>query len=234
MTVSVRWSMRLLVVQHQASPGELLRYRLMPQHAVETACDEFTTEKFAVSCNFDAALIARSINEDSRFGIIRSIRSIRPDLPILIVTADCSFGERVSALYAGADDWIAEPFSQAELEARIQTVVLRATNKTAKTVLTVEDLSLDCLSRTAQRGSRLIDLPPKEFELLRLLMERAGRPVSATEIVNRVWDCDHDTNVHVVYVFYLRQKIDRGFERKLIRTVRGIGYQIGGRNFCRA
>src|ERR1700730_18039906 len=129
---------------------------------------------------------------------------------------------------AGADDFVAKPFEVAELAARIRAVVRRG-NRAGRAVLQVNDLELDRISRRVQRQGQQIDLSPKEFCLLELLMRHAGQPVSRSAIVEQVWklNCDTMTNVVDVYINYLRRKVDVGFELPLIRTVRAVGYQIG-------
>jgi DNA-binding response OmpR family regulator len=160
--------------------------------------------------------------------VLRGIRSKKPDLPVLIVTGASRVEERVRGLDAGADDYLAKPFAFAELAARIRAV-LRRGNRTVSVFLRVEDLELDRVTHTVQRHGRPIELSPKEFALLEFLMRHAGQPVARTAIVEQVWrlHCDTMTNVVDVYINYLRRKVDSGHERPLIRTIRGIGYQIG-------
>ena len=127
--------------------------------------------------------------------------------------------DRVRGLNAGAEDFVAKPFEVAELAARIRAVVRRG-NRSGRTVLQVSDLELDRITHGVHRQGRQIDLSPKELSLLELLMRHAGQPVSRPAIVEQVWKLD-------VYINYLRRKIDVGFEVALIRTIRGVGYQIG-------
>jgi two-component system OmpR family response regulator len=136
--------------------------------------------------------------------------------------------DRVRGLNAGADDFVAKPFEVAELAARIRAVVRRG-NRSGRALLQVNDLELDRISHAVQRQGRQIDLSPKEFCLLELLMRHAGQPVSRSAIVEQVWKLNYDTmtNVVDVYINYLRRKVDVGFELPLIRIVRGVGYQIG-------
>ena len=129
----------------------------------------------------------------------------------------------------GADDYIAKPFAFAELAARIRAV-LRRGSRPANAVLTVEDLVVDRVSHVVKRNGREIELSPKEFGLLEFLMRHAGQAVPRSAIVEHVWKLNFDTmtNVVDVYINYLRRKVDTGNDRALIRTIRGVGYQIGG------
>jgi DNA-binding response OmpR family regulator len=137
--------------------------------------------------------------------------------------------ERVRGLDAGADDYVAKPFAFAELAGRIRAV-LRRGGRPARAILQIADLEVDRVIHTVRRGSHNIDLSPKEFALLEFLMRHEGQPVSRTAIVEQVWKLNFDTmtNVVDVYINYLRRKMDSGYDRVLIRTIRGVGYQIGG------
>ena len=156
------------------------------------------------------------------------IRSKKPDQPVLMVAGANVVEDRVRGLDAGADDYVAKPFEVAELAARIRAVV-RRNNRSGRSMLQVGDLELDRISHSVQRHGHTIDLSPKEFSLLELLMRHAGQPVSRPAIVEQVWKLNLDTmtNVVDVYINYLRRKVDAGYDVALIRTIRGVGYQIG-------
>jgi len=147
---------------------------------------------------------------------------------VLMVAGADVVEDRVRGLDAGADDYVAKPFEVAELAARIRAVV-RRNNRSGRSILQVGDLELDRISHTVQRRGHAIDLSPKEFSLLELLMRHAGQPVSRPTIVEQVWKLNLDTmtNVVDVYINYLRRKVDAGYDTALIRTIRGVGYQIG-------
>jgi DNA-binding response OmpR family regulator len=160
--------------------------------------------------------------------VLARVRGRDPDIPILILTATEDIAERVACLDAGADDYLTKPFSFSELSARIRAV-LRRKNSPGQAVLQVADLELDYLRRTVHRGGRLIDLTPKELALLEYFMRNPGRRITRNMIIEHVWKLSPDTmtNVVDVYVNYLRKKIDEGAKVKLIRTVRGVGYEFG-------
>jgi two-component system, OmpR family, response regulator len=148
--------------------------------------------------------------------------------PVLILSARHTVDDRVKGLETGGDDYLTKPFAFPELLARVQALIRRATGAPSSTHLTVGDLTLDLMTRRAMRQGREIELRPREFALLEYLMRNAGRVVSKTMILSHVWDYSFDprTNVVDVLVFRLREKIDKGFEPKLIHTVRGIGYVL--------
>jgi DNA-binding response OmpR family regulator len=179
--------------------------------------------------SYDLVLLDLNLQGLGGLDVLKGIRSKKPDLPVMLVAGTSPVEERVRGLDAGADDYIAKPFAFAELAARIRAV-LRRGNRPARALLSVEDLELDRVSHTVRRRGLNIDLSPKEFSLLEFLMRHEGQPVSRNTIVEQVWKLNFDamTNVVDVYINYLRRKADSSHDRALIRTVRGVGYQIGG------
>jgi DNA-binding response OmpR family regulator len=157
---------------------------------------------------------------------MRDIRSRKPDLPVLILSAQGSPEERVAGLNVGADDYMGKPFILAELLARIRALLRRG--KPRETKLRVADLEIDTIRRRVSRGGRSIDLKPKEYALLEFLVQNSDRPVTRSHIIEHVWDIHFDSisNVVEVHVNSLRNKIDRGAEVPLIHTVRGVGYML--------
>jgi two-component system OmpR family response regulator len=160
--------------------------------------------------------------------LIDELRKRGVETPVLILSARRSVDDRVRGLQAGGDDYLTKPFAFAELVARVQALVRRASRAPEPTTLTVDDLILDLLSRRVRRGDQIIDLRPREFSLLEYLMRNAGKVISKTMILSHVWDYSFDpqTNIVDVLVSRLREKIDRRFEKKLLHTVRGVGYVI--------
>ncbi|HVG90629.1 MAG TPA: response regulator transcription factor [Alphaproteobacteria bacterium] len=160
--------------------------------------------------------------------VLQKVRRGNTDIPILILTATDEVAERVACLDAGADDYLTKPFSFSELSARIRAV-FRRKNRPGHAFLKVADLELDYLQRTVHRGGRTIELTPKEFGLLEYFMRHPGRRITRNMIIEHVWKLSPDTmtNVVDVYVNYLRKKIDEGSSVKLIRTIRGVGYEFG-------
>ena len=222
--------MRILVAEDDAPLAEFLHQRLLQeQFAVQIASDGIEAQRLASDQPYDLVILDLNRPESAGLDVLRNIRLKKPDLPVLIVTGASMVEERVRGLDAGADDYVAKPFAFAELAARIRAV-LRRGNRPAHAVLSVEDLTIDRVSHTVQRDGHSIDLSPKEFALLEFLMRNPGQPVTRSSIVEQVWKLNFDsmTNVVDVYINYLRRKVDTGYNRSLIRTIRGVGYQIGG------
>jgi len=222
--------MRILVAEDDAPLAEFLRQRLQQeQFAVQVVSSGPEAEQLASDPSYDLVILDLNLPGLAGLDVLRGIRSKRPDLPVVIVTGASMVEERVRGLDAGADDYLAKPFAFAELAARIRAV-LRRGGRPTRAILQVEDLAVDRVNRTVRRGSHNIDLSRKEFALLEFLMRYEGQPVSRTAIVEQVWKLNFDTmtNVVDVYINYLRRKVDSGYNRALIRTIRGVGYQIGG------
>jgi two-component system OmpR family response regulator len=160
--------------------------------------------------------------------LIEDARKAGVQTPMLILTARRSVDDRVRGLQAGGDDYLTKPFAFPELLARVQALIRRASRVPESTQLAVGDLTLDRLTRRVERQGRPLDLRPREFTLLELLMRHAGRVVSKTMILSQVWGYSFDpgSNVVDVLVFRLRDKIDRGFDAPLLHTVRGVGYVL--------
>jgi DNA-binding response OmpR family regulator len=223
--------MRILVAEDDAPLAEFLHQRLVQeQFAVQLVSDGIEAQRLASEQAYDLVLLDLSRSQEtSGLDVLRNIRAKKPDLPVLIVTAASMVEERVRGLDAGADDYIGKPFAFAELAARIRAV-LRRGSRPGVAVLAIDDLTVDRVSHSVQRNGHAIDLSPKEFALLEFLMRHAGQPVTRSAIIEQVWKLNFDTmtNVVDVYINYLRRKVDTGYDHALIRTVRGVGYQIGG------
>jgi DNA-binding response OmpR family regulator len=222
--------MRILVAEDDAPLAQFLHQQLeQEQFSVQVVSDGKEAERLVCNQPYDLVLLDLNLSGADKLDVLRLIHSKKPDLPVLMVTDASLVEERVRGLDAGADDYVAKPFAFAELAARIRAV-LRRGNRPARAVLQIGDLEVDRVSHTVRRGSRDIDLSPKEFALLEFLMRHEGQPVSRTAIVEQVWKLNFDTmtNVVDVYINYLRRKVDSGHDRALIQTIRGVGYQIGG------
>jgi len=177
---------------------------------------------------YDAAVVDVMLPRLDGLSLVAALRRAQVTTPVLFLSARRSVDDRVKGLQTGGDDYLTKPFAFAELLARIQALLRRGGGPAEPTRLTVGDLSLDLATRRVERAGTPLDLRPRELALLELLMRRSGRVVSKTMILSHVWNYSFDpgTNVVDVLVFRLREKIDRGFEPKLLHTVRGIGYAL--------
>jgi two-component system OmpR family response regulator len=196
--------------------------------AVDWFADGEAGFEAAIGQPYDVAVVDLMLPKRDGLSLIDELRKRGVGTPVLILSARRSVDDRVRGLQAGGDDYLTKPFAFAELVARVQALVRRASRAPEPTTLTVDDLTLDLLSRRVRRGDQIIDLRPREFSLLEYLMRNAGKVISKTMILSHVWDYSFDpqTNIVDVLVSRLREKIDRRFEKKLLHTVRGVGYVI--------
>ena len=222
--------MRALLVEDDATIAAFVARGLKEAgFVVDHAEDGESGLQLATSSPYDVAIVDLMLPKLDGLGVIQSMRRQHVTTPILILSAKHTVDDRVRGLELGGDDYLTKPFAFPELLARVQALIRRATGAPTATHLTVGDLTLDLMSRRATRAGREIEaLRPREFALLEYLMRNAGRVVSKTMILSHVWDYSFDprTNVVDVLVFRLREKIDKGFDTKMIQTVRGIGYVL--------
>ena len=222
--------MRALLVEDDATIAEFVARGLREAgFAVDHAPDGEAGLASALRQPYDVAIVDVMLPRRDGLSLIEELRRRGTLTPVLILSARRSVDDRVRGLQAGGDDYLTKPFAFAELLARVQALVRRATRTPEPTTLTVDDLALDLLSRRVTRGGQALDLRPREFSLLEYLMRNAGRVVSKTMILSHVWEYSFDpqTNIVDVLVSRLRDRIDRPFEAKLVRTVRGVGYVLG-------
>ena len=182
----------------------------------------------ALSEPYDAAIVDIMLPKLDGFSLIDELRRRKKTTPVIILSAKRSVEDRIKGLQTGSDDYLVKPFSFAELLARVQALIRRASGTAESSTLMVGDLSMDLLTRKVIRGGKKIDLPPLEFSLLEYLMRNAGNVVSKTMIMEHVWDYNFDpqTNVVEVRICKLRDKIDDDFDNKMIHTVYGAGYVL--------
>jgi two-component system OmpR family response regulator len=223
--------MRVLLVEDDSTIAEFVEKGLRESgFAVERAGDGRTGLQKALADIYDAAIVDVMLPQMDGLALIDTLRAKGVRMPVLILSAKRSVDDRVRGLQAGGDDYLTKPFAFAELLARVQALIRRATGTAEPTRLSAGDLTLDLLTRRIQRGSQSIELRPREFALLEYLMRNAGRVVSKTSILSHVWGYNFDpsTNVVDVLVSRLRDRIDKPFPTKLLNTVRGVGYVLRG------
>jgi len=195
---------------------------------VEVAHDGLDGLQRALSGAFDIVVLDVLLPQMDGLTLCRNLRKQRVRTPILMLTARDSVPDKVKGLDAGADDYLVKPFSMDELHARIRALVRRSSEEPDDEALHVSDLTLDLRARVARRGDQTIELTTKEFEVLEYLMRHRGQVLTKTQLADHVWgyDATLTSNVVETYIHYLRNKVDRGFQRPLIRTIRGVGYSI--------
>ena len=222
--------MRILVVEDDRPVASFVKKGLeSEQYAVDLAWDGEQAKSLLGGADFDLVILDLVLPKLDGYQVLNHIRTQRPSLPVLILSGRAGVEDRVKGLDLGADDYLPKPFSYRELSARVRALLRRSPDR-VEIVLRVEDLELDRAARVVKRAGRRIDLTPREFALLECLMRNAGRCVTRAMIIEHVWEFSLDTmtNVVDVYINYLRHKLDQGFEKKLIHTIRGAGYQLGG------
>lgn len=218
--------MRILVVEDEAKISGFLQRGLKEEgHRVDVASNLSQARDAFVSETYDLLLVDRMLPDGDGLMLIKNLREEGDTTPMICLTAKDRVEERVEGLYGGADDYLVKPFEFGELLARIAAVTRRVPGSGN---LVVADLVIDLPRHRVFRGDTEIHLTAQEFSLLRYLAEHKGRVLSRTRILDAVWDVTHDprTNVVDVYMSYLRTKIDKDFEPKLLHTVRGVGYVL--------
>jgi two-component system OmpR family response regulator len=221
--------MRALIIEDDQTIGDFVARGLRESgFAVDQAADGEEGLEAALQQPYDVAIVDLMLPKRDGLAVIDALRKSGRTTPVLILSARRSVDDRVKGLQAGGDDYLTKPFAFAELLARIQALVRRASLTPEPTSLTVGDLSLDLLTRKVVRQGTTIELRPREFALLEYLMRNAGKVVSKTMILSHVWDYNFDpqTNIVDVLVSRLRDKIDKPFDVKRLQTVRGVGYVI--------
>jgi two-component system, OmpR family, response regulator len=221
--------MRVLLVEDDPTIAEFVENGLREAgFAVERAADGRTGLQKASAVPYDAAIVDVMLPQMDGLALIDALRARGVRTPVLILSAKRAVDDRVRGLQAGGDDYLTKPFDFAELLARVQALIRRATGASEPTRLSAGDLTLDLLTRRVHRGAKAIELRPREFALLEYLMRNAGRVVSKTSILSHVWGYNFDPNTNVVDVLVsrLRDRIDKPFAEKMLHTVRGVGYVL--------
>lgn len=221
--------MKILVIEDDKESAKYLLKGLREQGFVVDHCVSGKDGLFmATTEKYDAMVIDRMLPEVDGITIVQTLRASNNQTPIILLTALDKVEERVKGLKAGADDYLAKPYSFSELQARLETITRRKSGEKAITKLTCGDLEVDLLSRAVTRGGKAIDLQAREFSLLEYMMRNAGAVITRTMLLENVWDYNFDpqTNVIDVHISRLRQKIDKGFDKSLIQTLRGAGYKM--------
>ena len=220
--------MRILIAEDEKSLNRIITKQLKASgYSVDCAFNGEEAYDLISMTDYDAAVFDVMMPKIDGFSLLRKIRNEGNNLPVLFLTARDSIEDRVEGLDIGADDYLVKPFAFEELLARIR-VLIRKNSVSNSNVITVADLTVDISKRRVTRGGREISLSAKEYELLQYLAVNNGIVLSREKIEDHIWNYDYEggTNVVDVYIRYLRKKIDEGYDKKLIHTVRGMGYVL--------
>ncbi|HVY69691.1 MAG TPA: response regulator transcription factor [Verrucomicrobiae bacterium] len=221
--------MRILVIEDDKKIASFVVKGLKQGgFAVDHAADGEEGLALASDTAYDAAVVDVMLPRRDGLSLVQELRQKKRDLPVIFLSAKAGVEDRIKGLQSGGDDYLVKPFAFSELLARLQALIRRSSHSAEPTTLTVGDLSMNLVTREVSRGGRPIELQTREFALLEYLMRHPGRAVSKAMILEHVWDYSFDpqTNVVDVVICRLRNKVDRDFEKKMIHTIRGVGYVV--------
>ena len=225
---AVEFNMRLLVVEDEKDLNKIISNKLRSEgYSVDSCFDGEEAEDHISVAEYDGIILDIMMPKKDGLTLLSELRESGNAVPVLLLTAKDAVSDRVKGLDGGASDYLIKPFSFDELCARIRAM-LRKTSNAASNVFSVGDLSVDTAAKKVSRGGKSIELSAKEYALLEYMIRNKGIVLSREKIENHIWNFDYEggTNVIDVYISYLRRKVDSGFEKKLIHTVRGSGYVI--------
>ena len=223
---------KILVVEDDAGTAETLLNGLRQEgYTVEHVADGRDALYLASSADFDAVIMDRMLPGMDGLAVVKALRAADIHTPLLILSALGQLDERVRGLRAGGDDYLAKPFAFSELSARLAAMLRRPTARQETVTLTCADLEMDLLKRRVSRAGRGLDLLPREFKLLEHLLRHKDRVVTRTMMLEELWDYRFDPHTSLIdtHISRLRKKIDDGFDRPLLHTVRGSGYRLSER-----
>lgn len=222
--------MRILIIEDEKNLAEILKKGLEENgFTIDLSFDGEEGLFMAETYPYDAVLLDILLPKVNGLTILNKLRAKEIDVPVLMITAKGEVEDRIKGLNIGADDYIAKPFDFSELLARLKSVIRRSKGKPSP-VIAIDDLTIDTNSRIVTRAGKEVKLSATEYNLLEYLALNSGRVVSRTELIEHIYDTefDLDSNIIDVYVNYLRNKIDKGFSKQLIKTIRGAGYILKG------
>ena len=220
--------MRILFAEDERDLNDIITKKLTSQgYSVDSVYDGEEAIDILSYTDYDAVILDIMMPKADGFAVLRALRGAGKNTPVLFLTARDSVQDRVAGLDSGANDYLVKPFSVEELLARIRAMT-RTAFGVSDSLLSVGDLTMDTAAKVVKRGGKEIPISAKEYALLEYLMHNAGIVLSREKIENHIWNYDYEggTNVVDVYIRYLRKKIDEGYDKKLIHTVRGRGYVL--------
>ncbi|MCX7588336.1 response regulator transcription factor [Phenylobacterium sp. 58.2.17] len=221
--------MRILIVEDDLEAAEVMDRGLTEAgHECVRASDGEAGLSAAQAGEFDVMIVDRMMPRMDGVSMVQTLRREGDQTPVLFLSALGEINDRVEGLKAGGDDYLVKPYAFVELIARVEALSRRRETGSVQTLLRVGELEMDLIARTVHRQGKEIDLQPREFQLLEFMMRHAGQSVTRTMLLEKVWEYHFDpqTNVIDVHVSRLRSKIDKGFDRAMLQTVRGAGYRL--------
>ena len=221
--------MRILIVEDDLQAAEAMERGLTEAgHICVRAEDGEIGLAAARDGGFDVMIVDRMMPRMDGVTLVQTLRREGDQTPVLFLSALGEIHDRVDGLQAGGDDYLVKPYAFAELSARVEALARRRETGSVQTLLRVGELEMDLIARTVHRQGKSIDLQPREFQLLEFMMRHAGQSVTRTMLLEKVWEYHFDpqTNVIDVHISRLRSKIDKGFDRPMLQTVRGAGYRL--------
>jgi heavy metal response regulator len=221
-------AIRVLIVEDEISLSRIITKRLREEgYSVDACLDGQEGSCFAEMAEYDCIILDWMLPGMDGLSLLKNLRSKGITTPVLILTARDAIEDRVAGLDTGADDYLVKPFSFDELLARLRAI-LRRPGESKGTTLSIADLTLDTVSHSVTRSDNILELTSKEYAVLEYLLRNKGRILTRSQIAEHVWsyDFDYSSNIVDVYIRYLRGKIDDGFDKKLIHTIRGSGYVL--------
>ena len=221
--------MRILVVEDEEKIAILISRALQKAgHSVETRSDGALALSAIMGNHFDLVILDVNLPVMDGFAVLQKMREARNHTRVLLLTARDSISDRVSGLRSGADDYLTKPFAMEELMARIDVIGRRAPSPNQGDIIDVGDIRMDIRKHRVTRAGTLVDLSPREFELLQIFMQEPGRTFTREEICERIWEREHeyDTRTVEIFIMRLRKKLSEGRDETLIETIRGVGYVL--------
>lgn len=221
--------MRILVIEDDRKIASFLTGGFRQEgHGVDQAADGLTGLELARQGHYDLAVVDVMLPGLDGLALVSTLRAEKIGLPVIMLSARATVDDRIRGLQSGGDDYMTKPFSFSELRARVQSLLRRATQVDAPTELRAAGVVMNLVTREVEREGRKIELHPREFALLEYFLRNPGRVLTKTLILEHIWDYSFDpqTNVVDVLVCRVRGKVDRDFDRKLIQTIRGVGYAL--------
>lgn len=220
--------MRLLLIEDDKETANTIKEELVDNYIVELAFSGEDGEYQAQINEYDLIILDLGLPDIDGLEVCRRLRENRVQTPILILTGEDDTDKKVSLLDCGADDYLTKPFEVSELKARLKTLLRRSPELSSSNILSIGDLTIDLNKMSVTRGIKTITLRRKEFYLLEYLARNVGRVITREMILDHIWESSEEsiTNIIDVHIKYLRDQIDRPFEKKLIKTVHGLGYKL--------